>query len=429
MVDAEPPPSTTPTPLPLVGVRVVEIGRFASAPACATVLSDWGADVIKIEPLTGDPARGPGTIGAAGRTEGWVANPRFDVHNRSRRSLALALDKPDGLTAALAVIATADVVVTNLRDASLTRLGLNALALRSRDPRLVFAQITGYDRETSLAGERSYDHGAFWSYSGVADMFATAGGEPPQPTGGLGDRATGSLLAGAITAALFGRERTGQGAEIRTSLVNTALWLMASDVSDAVVAPRKARSHERVHAPIPTLNCYRTADGRWLWLQVMVPDHQWPDLLGALDASWLDDDPRFKDGDSRALAAASVEVVGILDRIFAGRTLADWGRRLSDHGLTWAAVRSVAEVVEDPEIRASSAFATVTDPDGTIRPTVNTPCTFVEATEPARSAAPAPGADSATILGEIGYGQADIARLVDQGIVAGRRSGEVTGER
>ena len=167
---------------PLSGIRVIEAGRFASAPSCATILADWGAEVIKLEPPGGDPARGPGSLSPAG--PGQRVNPRFDVHNRTRRSVTLDLAAAGGRGVAHRLIATADVFLTNLRQPALERLELDGATLRGLFPRLVYAQVTGYG-----AGDaenlRSYDHGAYWSYSGVAAMFAGSDGEPPQPAGRL----------------------------------------------------------------------------------------------------------------------------------------------------------------------------------------------------------------------------------------------------
>ncbi|HEV7886663.1 MAG TPA: CoA transferase, partial [Acidimicrobiales bacterium] len=179
--------------LPLEGVKVLEAGRFAAGPACATVLADWGAEVVKIEPPTGDPARGPGS--ANGK------NPRFDLHNRSRRSVALDLTDPDNAETARKLLQWADVFVTNMRPAALARLGLDWDTAHAANPALVYAQLNGYGVESEARDWPSYDHGAFWSFSGAADSYRGEDGTPPQPAGGLGDRTAGTALAGAIAAA------------------------------------------------------------------------------------------------------------------------------------------------------------------------------------------------------------------------------------
>ena len=400
---------------PLTGFRVVEAGRFASAPSCGTILADWGADVIKLEPPGGDPARGPGTLtpGAGPRP----ANPRFDVHNRTRRSIVLDLKRPEGRRLARRLIGGSDVFVTNLRTPALARLGLGSELLRRDHPRLVYAQVTGYgpgDREDL----RSYDHGAFWSYSGMAALFQDESGRPPQPAGGMGDRATGSVLAGAVSAALLARERTGRGDHVSVSLLRTAFWLMASDVADALGRPDRERSTARHDAPIPTVNCYRCSDGRWLWLQLMAPERDWARLLAALDADWLSADPRFRDGDPALLASARLDVVETLDEIFRGRTLAEWSERLTAAGLTFAPVQDLATAVRDRASLDSGAFHEIAAPGGGYT-TVNSPASFETAGSEPGYPAPAPGADTHAVLKEIGVPADEIARLRQDGVCGG----------
>jgi crotonobetainyl-CoA:carnitine CoA-transferase CaiB-like acyl-CoA transferase len=399
---------------PLAGVKVVEIGRFAAGPSCATVLADWGADVVKIEPPEGDPARGPGSIGSATTAP---VNPRFEVHNRSRRSLVVDLRLPAGRTVADRLLEASDVLVTNLSPGALERLELDAASLRARHPRLIAAQISGYDQATPEASNRSYDHGAYWSYSGVASLFESADGEPPQPTGGFGDRAAGSMLAGAITAALFARERTGLGSHVSTSLVNTAMWLMASDVSDILTTGRNHRSPDRRRASVPTVNCFRTADARWLWLQVMVPEKDWQLLIAALDARWLDEDPRFRGGDVNRLRANQAAFVELLDELFRARPLAEWHSRLAAYGITWAPVRNLEEAVGDAGVRASSAFVNVIDEHGAHHVSVNTPCSFEGLAVRPATRAPHVGENTDEVLASLGVSSDEIDTLRRSGVL------------
>ncbi len=401
-------------PAPLHGVTVLEIGRFAAGPSCATVLADWGADVVKLEPPGGDPARGPGSIGTDGIAS---VNPRFEVHNRSRRSVVFDLKVPAGRRVAERLLAAVDVLVTNLGPAALERLRLDPATLRARHTRLIVAQVTGYDSATLQARDRSYDHGAYWSYSGVASLFASADGEPAQPTGGFGDRAAGSILAGAITAALFARERTGRGSHVSISLVNTAMWLMASDVSDILTTGRTHRSPDRRRTPVPTVNCFRTSDARWLWLQVMVPEASWPDLIAALGAPWLDEDPRFRGGDARKLRANQGPFVELLDELFRTRSLAEWQERLVAHGITWAPVRSLEEAVNDSSVRASSAFVEFDDERGEHHVSVNTPCGFEGLALRPPTRAPLIGEHTDDVLSSFGVTDEEIATLRRAGVL------------
>jgi crotonobetainyl-CoA:carnitine CoA-transferase CaiB-like acyl-CoA transferase len=393
---------------PLAGVRVLEVGRFAAGPACATVLADWGANVIKIEPPGGDPARGRGVIEHEDVPR---VNPRFEVHNRSRRSIVLDLRVPAGRAAADRLIATADVLVTNLSPTALSALSMDAPTLRGRYPRLIVAQISGYDPGTPLAEERSYDHGAYWSWSGAASLFAGRDGQPPQPAGGFGDRAAGSVLAGAVAAALFARDRTGTGSHVRTSLSSTGMWLMASDVSDVLATGRAHRSADRRRTAVPTVNCFRTSDARWLWLQVMEPERDWERLVAALDAPLLDEDPRFRGGDLARLRGNSEALTELLDELFRSRSLAEWAARLTEHRVIWAPVRTLEEAVADSAARSSTAIVSFDDEFGARHVSVNSPVLFDGAIPRPPSRAPGVGEDTLDVLASAGLTETDIEEL------------------
>jgi crotonobetainyl-CoA:carnitine CoA-transferase CaiB-like acyl-CoA transferase len=411
---------------PLSGVRVIEIGRFAAGPACATVLADWGADVIKIEPPGGDPARGRGVIEAGDTPR---VNPRFEVHNRSRRSVVLDLCQPAGRAAADRLLAAADVLVTNLSPPALRALSVDAPALRERFPRLIVAQVSGYDPGTPLADERSYDHGAYWSYSGAASLFAGRDGQPPQPAGGFGDRAAGSMLAGAVAAALLQRERTGVGSHVATSLASTGMWLMASDVSDVLATGRARHASDRRQAAVPTVNCFRTSDARWLWLQVMDPGGDWRRLVAALDAPWLDEDPRFRGGDLARLRTNREALIELLDELFRARPLAEWADRLTGHRVIWAPVRTLEEAVNDSAALSSSAIVAFDDEFGTRHVTVNSPVLFDGATPRPATRAPEAGENTLEVLAAAGLSDADVCELERAGALggaAGSRAASVT---
>jgi crotonobetainyl-CoA:carnitine CoA-transferase CaiB-like acyl-CoA transferase len=393
---------------PLSGVRVIEIGRFAAGPSCATVLADWGADVIKIEPPGGDPARGPGSVDIDGAP---AVNPRFEVHNRSRQSVVLDLREPSGRAAAARLFDASDVLVTNLRPDALEGLRLDPETVRGEHPALIVAQVTGYDPATPQARERSYDHGAYWSFSGAASLFGSPRGAPPQPAGGFGDRAAGSMLAGAVSAALYARSRTGVGTHIAISLVNTGLWLMASDVSDILATGHIHRSSDRRRASVPTVNCFRTADARWLWLQVMQPETCWDRLIAALDAPWLNEDPRFRGGDSSLLSRYREPLVELLDEVFRARTLAEWQQRLGANAITWAPVRTLEEAVTDEAVRASGAFLEFDDEHGVRHVTVNTPCAFDGVSARRATRAPGVGEHTESVLAGAGFSAAEVEEL------------------
>src|SRR5688572_13572118 len=207
-------------PGPMAGVKVVEIGVWVAGPAAGGVLADWGADVVKIEPPgIGDPARTFARMLGADLP----FNPIFENDNRSKRSIALDLGKPAAREIALELIAEADVFLSNVRPAALARLGLDPKSLLERDPRLVYGVITGYGTEGPDADKAAYDIAGYWARSGVAGLLTAPGNHPPFQRGGMGDHTAGQSLAGGISAALFSRERTGQGQLVMTSLLRQGL--------------------------------------------------------------------------------------------------------------------------------------------------------------------------------------------------------------
>ncbi|WP_076828673.1 CoA transferase [Frankia sp. CcI49] len=389
------------------GVRVVEAGWFASAPSCATILADWGAQVIKLEPPGGEPGRA--TLARSGPSNAPLANPRFDVHNRSRRSVVLNLLEPGPRRVAHQLVRGCDVFVTNLRPSVLRQIELDSATLRADHPRLIYAHVTGYG-DDQVGQRRSYDLGAFWAYSGLASLSGDATGRPPHPATGMGDRAGGAALAGAVSAALFQRERTGEGTVVTVSLLRTAMWLMASDVADAL--HRDDRPYPTVHETTPkaTLNCYRCADGRWIWLQVLFPARDWYLLLDVLDAHWLDEDPRFHGGEPTRLAQHSEILVETLEEIFRHRTAAEWAKRLAAAGLPFTPVQNLPEALADPVVHASGAFLDIPLGTGTYR-SVNSPVDFAGADLPASHTAPQVGADTEQVLTELGLSPAQIAEI------------------
>ena len=229
---------------PLEGIRVVELGVWVAGPAAGCVLADWGADVIKLEPPgIGDPARTFSRMLGADLP----SNPIFENDNRSKRSIVLDLASEAGRGVALELLERADVFVTNVRMAGLTRLGLDPKTLQARNPRLVYGAISGYGFAGPDADRAAYDIAGFWARSGIAAALTSPGHHPPFQRGGMGDHNAGLALAGGIAAALFRRERSGSGQLVTTSLLREGIYTLSFDLSMAVrfgigiaVADRKA---------------------------------------------------------------------------------------------------------------------------------------------------------------------------------------------
>ena len=396
---------------PLEGIRVVELGLWVAGPSCACILRDWGADVVKLEPPAGDPFRGlfASALGAA-----VPLNPPFEVDNRGKRSIAVNLEHEEGRGIARKLVDQADVFVTNMRPRVLDDFGLDYKTLSKANERLVYAQITGYGPDGPNRDRAAYDIGAFWSRSGMAAALTAEGHAIPQQRGGMGDHMTGMGAAGAISAALFSREKTGKGQRVAVSLLRTGIYMMGWDVSLALRLGVPINAYDREHAINPIINCFKSKDERWFWLLLLQADRHWPDLLRAIEREDLLKDERFSDIAIRR--EHTPELVAELDASFAQKTLEEWGAIFDRENVWFAPVNSISEVLEDPVAHESGAFRDVEGPDGPIT-FVASPADFSETEAGPQGLSPELGQHTEEVLLELGYDWEQIVPLKEKGAI------------
>ncbi|HEV3452661.1 MAG TPA: CoA transferase [Acidimicrobiia bacterium] len=396
---------------PLAGVRVVELGVWVAGPAAGGILADWGADVVKIEPPAGDPARQfQAMLG------GDVPfNPPFELDNRSKRSIVVDLAAPGGRALALELLGRADVFLTNIRLDALERLGLDAPTVHALAPRLVYAVITGYGLAGPERDRAAYDIGAFWARSGLVGLLTKPGGEPPFQRGGMGDHGAGMTLAAGICAALVARARTGEGQVVATSLLRHGMYTIGFDLNTALRFGQSIGTPTRDTMTNPAINCYRDRDGRWFWLIGLEGDRHWPDLCRAVGRpEWIDDE-RF--ATARARRSNVRELIPALDTVFATRTRDEWGERLDRENMWWAPVQTPEELLGDSQAWAGGGFVEVPDADGTAT-MINTPVDFVGTPAAPRAMPPTLGQHTDEVLAELGRDADAIAALRADEIVA-----------
>jgi len=396
---------------PLEGVRVLELGIWVAVPSAAAVLADWGAAVIKIEPPEGDPLRGLAATGLVPYQPD--VNPAFQLDNRGKRSVTIDLRTQEGRAVAHALVGRSDVFLSNLRRHKLAGLGMDFTTLHEVNPRLVYAGLTGYGPDGPERDRAAFDYAAFWARAGIMASLGEPEGPPPTQRPGMGDHMTGLGMAGAIAAALLARERSGIGQEIRMSLFESGMWMLASDLQAAITTGYCHTPGGRRAAPNPLFNFYRTMDGRWLHLIMLQPDRHWVAFCRAIGRDDLIADPRFAEAPVRFMHCR--ELIGILDPLFASRTLAEWADILDRAGCYWGKVQSVEEVTADPQAEAIGAFASTTLPDGRPLRIVKSPVRFGGTPAEVRGPAPELGQHTEEVLLEAGYGWEDIARLKDAG--------------
>ncbi|MEX0684165.1 MAG: CoA transferase [Dehalococcoidia bacterium] len=396
---------------PLAGIKVVEMGLWVAGPSCAAMLGDWGAEVIKIEPPTGDPFRGlfASVLGAAA-----ALNPPFELDNRNKRSVALDLNHTEAREIAYQLIEQADVFVTNNRPRVLKEHGLDYETLHERFPRLVYGQVTGYGPNTEARDTAAYDIGAFWSQAGVGMSLTAPGGEIPQQRGGMGDHMTGQMCAGAVCAALFNREKTGLGQHVSVPLVRVGVYMIGWDVMLSLRLGIPVVTYDREHAINPIIDCYKAGDGRWFWLLLLQADRHWPDLCRALGREDLLTDKRFANIDTRR--ANGPAFVRELDRVFAKKPMAEWAEAFKANDVWWAPVNYPHELSADPMVREAGAFVQVPGADGPLE-MVATPADFSETQWAPSRAAPELGQHTEEVLLELGYDWDQIIPLKERGVI------------
>jgi len=386
-------------PIPLDGIRVVEVASFVAAPACGALLADLGAEVIKVEVPWGEIYR-HSQPRFAGYDSDFAGSPHFHMDNRGKRSLALDLALPQAVEALHRVVGTADVLLTNLLPARQRKYGLDPEALHERQPDLIIARLSGYGPEGECADEPAFDYSTYWARTGLMDQLHEPDAPPPFQRPGMGDHSASLALAVGILAALRTRERDGRGQVIDVSLQHIGFYIEGNDAAMTLVTGQSPPRHDRRRARNPLWNHYRCKDGRWLFLVMIESDRYWKTFCQAVGAEALSSDPRYADAVGRYRNAE--QLIAELDARFETRTRDEWAAILSRERLIWAPVLEVSEAVQDPPALAYGSFPTVDHPElGRFR-TIAPPLRMSHSPMPGTAPAPRLGADTRAILEETG---------------------------
>lgn len=400
-------------------MRVVEAASMVMVPSVGAVLADYGAQVIKIEPLEGDLNRRghhiPGMpIHAA--DYGYCFLP----DNRGKRSLSLDLKAPEAKAIVRRLVEGADVFLTNFRHEALERLGLGWPELQAMNPRLIYAHGTAFGDEGSEADKPGFDSVSYWSRSAMeASLFPTEGWLGSLGYG-TGDHPSGMALLSAVLLALLARERSGKGTRVSGSLLANGAWsnavMIQAKLLDAKFQDRRSRENARNFTGV----YYRAGDGRLFKMAIVDIARGWPQVCRAIGRPDLIDNPRYASFEERSKEARMRELIELCDRIFAGQPMDHWKHALDEADVPYSVVANYDDVLADEQMAAIGVFIDIDDPElGRVR-TVDTPLHVDGHPKVPREPAPRLGEHSRAILAEIGMCSEEIDALLARKVVAAR---------
>lgn len=338
----------------LTGIKVIDAATYIAGPSAATVMGDFGADVIKVEPPGGDAYRRlvdmPGIPSAPNGV-----NYLWELDNRNKQGMELDFANADDMAAFHAMVADADVLIMNHPHPVRRKLGLTAEDLMPLNDRLIYASLTGFGETGPEADARGFDLSTYWARSGLMHLVRPdMDGAPAGSVAGQGDHPTGLALFGAIMLALYERQTTGKGRMVHTSLIANGLWSNACFAQGALAGAAKVERKPRQAPSSALVNTYRAGDGRWFILSALQPDRDWLRLTEAVGHEEWRDDPRFLTMELRSQNAE--ELVAMLDLIFGAKDWANWRVIFADVELQAGPVYTPEDAVRDPQARASGAI-------------------------------------------------------------------------
>jgi formyl-CoA transferase len=394
------------------GLKVLDCASFIAAPAAATVLSDFGADVIKIEPpVTGDPYRNLPNLPGYPHSE---HNFAWLLESRNKRSLALDLSKPEGQAVLYRLVAEADVFITNLPPQVRAKLGITHDHLAHLNDRLIYASFTGYGEKGEEANKPGFDSNAYWARSGLMDLVrADQHTTPARSIAGMGDHPCAMAFYGAIVTALYKRERSGKGSHVSSNLMANGVWAASVLAQAKLVGAKFGERRPRERALNAVTNHYQCKDGRWLILSLLNEERQWPALARCMGRVDLMTDPRFATKKDRH--ARSLELIKVFDEVFATKDLADWRAILDGNGLVFGVVGILDDIPDDKQMIENEVLIPF---ENDTMLTINSPIWVDGAKKVQPRKPPGLGEHSDEILRNAGYDDAAIQKLRASGAVA-----------
>ena len=400
---------------PLDGIKVLEVANWLAAPAAAALMADMGADVIKVEPPSGDIFRGF-ILRSIGYDFDFPHNYGFEVDNRGKRSIAIDLDKPGGPELVRRLAEDCDVFLTNLVQRRRVRYGLTLDEVKAANPQVIYASFSGYGAHGPDEDRPGFDFAAFWARSGIMSMIGEPDAAPAMCRGGQGDHTTALNILASVLAALRMRDKTGEGQHVEVTLQGTGMYTIAGDFSAALTSKKNPTRISRKTPVNPIWNTYRCADDRWILTVMPVPfPAYWPKFCQIIEKpEWADDD---RWNDLPKLRANTPMLVEWIDEIVAARPYAHWARLFDEYGLIWAPVATMTDMINDPQVREMGWITEVEHPTAGKFETLNTPFRLYGTDTGARGRAPEIGEHTFEVLTAAGITEDEMTRLAEVGVL------------
>jgi crotonobetainyl-CoA:carnitine CoA-transferase CaiB-like acyl-CoA transferase len=396
------------------GLKVVDLASFIAGPSAAVILSDYGAEVIKVEPPTGDLWRHGHQLPSQPQAEDAYT---WHLANRNKRGIALDLKSPSAQQVLEKLARWADVFIVNTPHPARKKLKLEYDDVAKWNPRLIYADVTGFGEKGPDADLPGFDITSYWARSGLLSMTRDAGAPPTWPVAGSGDNATAVGLYSAIVTALYRRERSGQGAYVTTSLLAEGVWSASVSIQAALCDAKFFGLHDRKHPANAAMNVYRTADDVWFVL-IVTPD-KFEVVAKAIDRADLTTDPRFADPEK--LLENMPQLGAILDDVFGAKPMSHWHEVFKSIHVTFGAVRGPQEVIHDPQLSLNGIVVPLDGAGGKLKSTVSSPIQMHGVAKVPARRAPGLGEHSDEVLAQLGFSAGDIDALRTNGAIPKHR--------
>ena len=396
----------------LSGLRVIDCGTYIAGPSTATIMSDFGAEVIKIErPPHGDPYRRLSFLPGMPVSD---LNYCWLLDARNRKSLALDLQDEAGREALRRLVQTADVFITNYPPDLTSKFEVDYEKLAAINSRMIYAHVTGYGTQGEDTDKPGYDTTAYWARSGLTGLLFDLAVQTGATPCGTGDHMVALALFGSIMLALYQRQMTGRGTKVSTSLMATGAWSNSCQIQAAMLGASFPIKRSRFMPLNPLVNQYQSRDGKRFIFCCLDTARDWGRICRAIGHEELISDNRYRTAEARS--ERSEEVVALLDEAIGGKDMAEWEAIFREQDIVWGTIATMDRVADDPQMKSNEVFAELDHPQHGKIQTVSNPLKVHGAMKKKPKPAPAVGEHSFEILRSLGYCDATIEEMIERGV-------------